>query len=728
MRLLDFRTLLVILMLSILAPAVNAQVPEIFNYQGVARDNDRNPIASTNLNVKIAVLLDSPTGLVLWEEQHSILTSAEGVFTLKVGDPAASKTGGTLSAFSDINWQIGSKYLRPSIEYQSTWYEMDASQLVTVPYALLAKKAETGQFPINGDVVYLPDGSLSIGSSDAGGSMLAVVSNDDLSEDALFEVKRADGQTVFAVYPEAVRMYVAKGDPLGKAPGTRGGFVVGGFDKDKATPINDLFWLTPDSVRFYIDDTQTGKAPGTRGGFAVGGFDRDKATPGPQYMSISGSNIPDAIPPSSQILFYPRKDALLAGYIEVEDQSMVGENSTSLGFLNKASGQYSQAFGYMSEASADYSMAVGKNAIASGNSAYAIGEDAEALGDNSYAFGQSAIANSVNSLSMGFYSSAGGSSIALGKQAKADGSEATAIGMKSTANAFQSTSIGPESTASDEAAVALGHSASATKRNSIALGYSAQANGLGSNSLGYNANTSGDYSTAFSISNASGSFSLAACNGNASGVASAAIGWGTNAQAYKSVVLGSGGLAFGSTGLWVDSDPIFVVGNSDNGTSNAMEILKNGNVGIGADPVDYKLEVGGTIKASFFTTTSDITFKTNINQIESASNKIMRIEGVSFNFRNEEYPDMGLPEGSHYGFIAQDLKEILPDLVNEGSDGKLSVAYTEMIPILLEAFKEQEIIIAEKQVLISNLETENADIRARLDALEAVVGSMLEKQ
>ena len=101
------------------------------------------------------------------------------------------------------------------------------------------------------------------------GSKVSVVSSDDASSDALFEVKRKDGQTVFAVYPNAVNIYVAR-----TAKGVKGGFAIGGFDGSK-TPPQDYLRVTPDSIRVYIDKTPNLKGT-TKGGFAIGGFDQSK--------------------------------------------------------------------------------------------------------------------------------------------------------------------------------------------------------------------------------------------------------------------------------------------------------------------------------------------------------------------------------------------------------------------------------------------------------------------
>ncbi|GAB4277899.1 MAG: hypothetical protein Kow0068_01250 [Marinilabiliales bacterium] len=93
--------------------------------------------------------------------------------------------------------------------------------------------------------------------------------------EAIFAVQNSAGDTIFAVYPEGVRIWV--NDDGAKATGSRGGFAVGGFSPSKAGFTNEYLRVTPDSVRVYINDAYTAnKATGSRGGFAVGGFSPTK--------------------------------------------------------------------------------------------------------------------------------------------------------------------------------------------------------------------------------------------------------------------------------------------------------------------------------------------------------------------------------------------------------------------------------------------------------------------
>ena len=89
----------------------------------------------------------------------------------------------------------------------------------------------------------------------------------------------------------------------------------------------------------------------------------------------------------------------------------------------------------------------------------------------------------------------------------------------------------------------------------------------------------------------------------------------------------------------------------------------------------------GTLTTVDLNTTSDIKFKENIQTIDSALEMINRIDGVSFNWKETGKKS--------YGVVAQQLQEVLPELVSEEERG-LSVSYLPIIAILIEAIKEQQ--------------------------------------
>jgi len=91
-------------------------------------------------------------------------------------------------------------------------------------------------------------------------------------------------------------------------------------------------------------------------------------------------------------------------------------------------------------------------------------------------------------------------------------------------------------------------------------------------------------------------------------------------------------------------------------------------------------------------TPSDKQYKENIKPIESALDKAMKLQGVTFDWKKS---DSILDIKEDIGFIAQDVQEVLPELVRKNENGKLSLRQQGITPILLEAIKELKAEIEE---------------------------------
>ena len=82
--------------------------------------------------------------------------------------------------------------------------------------------------------------------------------------------------------------------------------------------------------------------------------------------------------------------------------------------------------------------------------------------------------------------------------------------------------------------------------------------------------------------------------------------------------------------------------------------------------------------------------KTNIEPIENILPAVLQMQGVSFDWKKDKN------EKNHYGFIAEDVEKILPNLVSHDEEGKAQgIQYSKMTAVLLEAIKEQQIQIDE---------------------------------
>ena len=109
----------------------------------------------------------------------------------------------------------------------------------------------------------------------------------------------------------------------------------------------------------------------------------------------------------------------------------------------------------------------------------------------------------------------------------------------------------------------------------------------------------------------------------------------------------------------------------------------NYRVGIGVDPPTVELDVSGAIKASGdITAFSDIRRKTDIQKIEGALEKVGRLSGYTFKRIDDE------DQKRVTGLLAQEVLEVLPEAVHGTSEEHYSLAYGNMVGLLVEAIKE----------------------------------------
>jgi hypothetical protein len=108
------------------------------------------------------------------------------------------------------------------------------------------------------------------------------------------------------------------------------------------------------------------------------------------------------------------------------------------------------------------------------------------------------------------------------------------------------------------------------------------------------------------------------------------------------------------------------------------------------------ITVTGTATATDFDSTSDIRLKTNIEPIDDPLAKVIQIEGVSFNWKEDNKPALGV--------IADQVEEIIPEIVRGGPDTTKTVNYNGLIGLLIEAVKEQQTQIDGLKERLSKLE------------------------
>ncbi|MEM7085900.1 MAG: tail fiber domain-containing protein [Bacteroidota bacterium] len=195
------------------------------------------------------------------------------------------------------------------------------------------------------------------------------------------------------------------------------------------------------------------------------------------------------------------------------------------------------------------------------------------VGTGSFAAGNNTTASGASSTALGSGSSASGSnSTAMGNSTSASGVFSSAFGNATRATGFGATSLGVLTTASGDVSLASGSQTNASGSFSTALGFATRASGISSTALG-NVTT-------------------------ASGASSTALGSVTDAPSFAEVAIGLNSETYTptSTDSYSANDRIFSIGNGSSllAPSNALTVLKNGNIGIGTStPTQGKLVVSG---------------------------------------------------------------------------------------------------------------------------------------
>jgi len=121
-----------------------AQAPEKMSYQAVIRDVNQNLLTNQPVGMQITILEGSPSGTVVYQEEQTASTNANGLTSLEIG------LGTVISGdFSSIDWSIGTYFIKTETDPTggSNYTITGTSQMLSVPYALYAKTSGNGQGP-----------------------------------------------------------------------------------------------------------------------------------------------------------------------------------------------------------------------------------------------------------------------------------------------------------------------------------------------------------------------------------------------------------------------------------------------------------------------------------------------------------------------------------------------------------------------------------------------------
>jgi hypothetical protein len=423
----------------------------------------------------------------------------------------------------------------------------------------------------------------------------------------------------------------------------------------------------------------------------------------------------DTIGDGGRFMWMPSKYATrigAIGYVEEWDDYYFGDTtawnydsigmfSFVAGFQNTATQVGSVAFGALNNSRGPYSTALGWSNTTSGSNSLSSGAYNQTLGEFSTALGHYNLAS-------------GDYSLAFGEQNESIGDHSIALG-------YYSRSIGDKS-------IAIGFNNNSFANNGVSIGYWNYNYANAGHVLGVNLINNSYCSMVIGINNAP--------------------------------------IVTADSAAWVLTDPLFMIGNGQysHERNNALVMLKNGKTGFGTNTpealihglfdsspgipqlmleestTDYaritmknsnpsywdiagycqpflssnenaKLNFyfgsfgnvlslkgnGNAILSGTLTQNSDIRLKKNIEPLSDALSRVLKINSYTYNWKDTI---RGIDQ--QIGFIAQELEQQFPELVETDEEGMKSVAYSNMVPVLLEAIKEQQRQIDELKALLKD--------------------------
>lgn len=161
-----------------------------------------------------------------------------------------------------------------------------------------------------------------------------------------------------------------------------------------------------------------------------------------------------------------------------------------------------------------------------------------------------------------------------------------------------------------------------------------------------------------------------------------------------------------------------------------IAIESDGTIAIRNNPGNaYEKFRCSTIRTNGIIEPSDIRLKKNISPITDALEKIKAMRGVTYNWRKDVPANNGLEDIKQYGVIAQELEKIIPELVHTDKEGWKSVEYSHIVPVLIEALKEQQALIEQQQQMLSSSADDITFLKQYTKQLDAKLASLAaEKQ
>ena len=645
-----------------LSNQAGAQSPEKISYQAVVRNSTNALVTNQSVGVKITILQGSATGTPVFAETHTPTTNANGLINIVIGTGSPAING-----LLDVVWSTGPYFIKTEIDPAGgTAYSITTtSELLSVPYALYAKKAEST------NLLNLPFAGSSHSINNA------------------FSVKNNNGIAIVGWGDDAY------GNTFGVVGSTNSGVGIGvrGINKSTTGIALGISGETYSSEGVAVKGIATSSTGSTVG---VGG---EVSSPnGTGVVGFSTSTT------GSAVGVWGISNALDGTGVSGESKwiGVRGVNSynTSNGFGVKGEVNSPNAIAVMGESKSQTGDGVGvKGTSVSSSGRGVLGENRSTTGSNYGVYGFSA-----SSSGTGVY----GESYRCGVRGNNNTKTGEAYGVQGIV--YSSQGIAVEGTSRSSTGNTHGvYGNSASSEGTGLFGFCGSLTGNTKGVVGY-INSPDGFSGYF----AGGKFHVRGRVGVGTETPDAGIhlkgtGFPDTFMFLESATGNDAGFRIyeGTTARWHIFNSVGANGLQiyNNGGSTAIFCKQdNSNVGIGTTTPAYKLQVGNSgdgtqARANAWNTFSDARLKKDFSGIDHPLEMVDKLNGYYYYWKD------GTDQSRQVGFSAQEIRRIMPEVVSEGDDGLLSVEYGKMTPLLLEAIKALK-------TENDRLKTENSQLKA----------------
>lgn len=260
-----------------------------------------------------------------------------------------------------------------------------------------------------------------------------------------------------------------------------------------------------------------------------------------------------------------------------------------------------------------------------------------------------------------------------------------------------------------------------TGNDNIAIGYHASNTGIGASYNigigGYTLNSTTNavdnvalgYNSQFSLTTGDNNASIGSSSGfnNQTGSGNVFIG---NEAGYNET---------GSNKLYIDNAAGLLADALVYGDFNTGKLRVNNFLGVGRNATTNTIEVNGLASKSAageWIANSDIRLKKNVQPIdgEDALLKLLSLHGITYEW-DDHVTEYVRPSGTQYGFTAQNIQSVFPELVSTDADGYLQTAYGTYDPLMIEAFRAIHDKISTLNSLNTKLQLENESLKRQFE-------------